>query len=126
MTKDTMPEREHHKTGHRRNKPLKTAVDPFSLVDLFSFGNEIDRHWNAQSGDYTVSGGTATAFNNPSTRNVAVLNGVSVANSTQSVTVTNLLSGQLAELVAAYQGPGDTNMYQGGNFAPYPTNGFGQ
>ena len=47
------------------------------------------------------------------TSNVALLNGVASANVAESVTLTNLLSGQMAGLLARDQGPGDTNGYLG-------------
>src|SRR5262249_45379064 len=94
-----------------------TALNPslaFNTPFGTDVGNQLDLNWATPAGDFTVSGTTATGFGSVSARNIAVLNGTSIANSTPTVTVTNLTtSGELAELVANYRGS-TASMYQGG------------
>lgn len=97
---------------------LATLTNPSispSFTDLFAAtpDGQLSSDWVDKVGDFACNPSGGVSAISMATANLAVLNGVAAANVAESVMVTNLHSGQMAGLVARYQGPGDANFYFG-------------
>jgi hypothetical protein len=88
------------------------SISP-SFTDTFAAtpDGQLSTNWVVQSGDFVHNAAGNLVPVSTSATSLALLNGVAAADVTESVTVTNLLSGKTAALVARYQGPGDANYY---------------
>jgi hypothetical protein len=84
---------------------------PFTDPLVATSDGQLGPNWLDVSSDFASNAAGYQAPVEKSPANVAVLNGVAAINVSESVSVTNLLSGQSAALVARYQGPGDANYY---------------
>jgi hypothetical protein len=98
---------------------LQTATLPFSDTFANTSDGQLSTVWTDQLGDFTVANNHATAIGVDAgvvaTRpgsNLAILNGPSVANESESVTIGTLAPGGFAALVARYQN--NANMYYAG------------
>jgi hypothetical protein len=98
---------------------LQTATLPFSDTFADTSDGQLSTVWADQLGDFTVANNQAKAVGADTgvvaTRpgsNLAILNGPSVANESESVTIGPLAPGGFAALVARYQN--NANMYYAG------------
>jgi hypothetical protein len=91
------------------------AAQPAALPFTDDFaGLGLSSSWANESGSYAIVNNQAFALD-LNTPNLAVLQGVSAANVTESAGVTGLLWGETAALVARYQGSGsEASFYYGG------------
>ncbi len=87
-----------------------------TFTDLFAAtpDGQLNTNWLNQAGDFALNTAGNMAGVSTTSPNLAVLNGVTVANVSESVGVVNLLAGQTAALIARYQGLGNKNLYYGG------------
>jgi hypothetical protein len=96
-----------HAEGFNPIAPTLPYSDSFTLADGATLSND----WYVRAGNFTAQGGKVAG---DAAINIAVLNGVSLANVTLRVDFDLATTGvQYGGLMARYGGPGDQNMYWG-------------
>jgi hypothetical protein len=95
------------------NLNVSPLVPRVSFGDAFhEGGGSLDSNWLIEAGSFTVSNNQAVAASSGTSLAIYAYDGQ--ADAGVNATIALNTSGQIAELLARYAGPGDQNMYSGG------------